>query len=184
MAPKIKYGVWIKLISILIPIVVAILFTVKIDYQLPIFLPPIYSAINGITALLLILAFIAIKNRNIQLHSNLMKICIGLSLVFLLMYIAYHMTSSSTIFGDFDKNGVRDEIEKVKVGYWLYFYIIILLSHILLSIALIPMVLISYVRAIQKQFEYHKKIAKITFPVWLYVTTTGVIVYVMISPYY
>ena len=184
MAPKIKYGVWIKLISILIPIVVAILFTVKIDYQLPIFLPPIYSAINGITALLLIFAFIAIKNRNIQLHSNLMKICIGLSLVFLLMYIAYHMTSSSTIFGDFDKNGVRDEIEKVKVGYWLYLYIIILLSHILLSIALIPMVLISYVRAIQKQFEYHKKIAKITFPVWLYVTTTGVIVYVMISPYY
>ena len=184
MAPKIKYGVWIKLISILIPIVVAILFTVKIDYQLPIFLPPIYSAINGITALLLIFAFIAIKNRNIQLHSNLMKMCIGLSLVFLLMYIAYHMTSSSTIFGDFDKNGVRDEIEKVKVGYWLYLYIIILLSHILLSIALIPMVLISYVRAIQKQFEYHKKIAKITFPVWLYVTTTGVIVYVMISPYY
>ena len=184
MAPKIKYGVWIKLISILIPIVVAILFTVKIDYQLPIFLPPIYSAINGITAVLLIFAFIAIKNRNIQLHSNLMKMCIGLSLVFLLMYIAYHMTSSSTIFGDFDKNGVRDEIEKVKVGYWLYLYIIILLSHILLSIALIPMVLISYVRAIQKQFEYHKKIAKITFPVWLYVTTTGVIVYVMISPYY
>tara|TARA_B100001142_G_C14336513_1_gene656118 strand:+ start:832 stop:1386 length:555 start_codon:yes stop_codon:yes gene_type:complete len=184
MVPKIKYGVWIKLISILIPIVVAILFTVKIDYQLPIFLPPIYSAINGITALLLIFAFIAIKNRNIQLHSNLMKMCIGLSLAFLLMYIAYHMTSSSTIFGDFDKNGVRDEIEKVKVGYWLYLYIIILLSHILLSIALIPMVLISYVRAIQKQFEYHKKIAKITFPVWLYVTTTGVIVYVMISPYY
>jgi putative membrane protein len=94
------------------------------------------------------------------------------------------MTSSSTMFGDFDKNGVRDEIEKAKVGYWLYLYIIILLSHILLSIALIPMVLISFVRAIQKQFVYHKKIAKITFPIWLYVTTTGVIVYIMISPYY
>ena len=174
----------LKLISIIIPIVVAILFTVKIDYQLPVFLPPIYSTINGITTLLLIAALIAIKNKNTQLHSNLMKMCIGLSLVFLLMYIAYHMTSSSTIFGDFDKNGVRDEIEKTKVGYWLYLYIIILLSHILLSIALIPMVLISFVRAIQKQFEYHKKIAKITFPIWLYVTTTGVIVYIMISPYY
>ena len=94
------------------------------------------------------------------------------------------MTSASTIFGDIDKNGIRDEIEKSKVGYWLYLYIIILLSHIMLSIALIPMVLISYVRAIQEQFEYHKKIAKITFPIWLYVTTTGVVVYLMISPYY
>jgi putative membrane protein len=184
MSTKIKYGIWIKLISIIIPIVVAILFTVKIDYQLPVFLPPIYSAINGLTALLLIFALIAIKNKNIQLHSNLMRICIALSLIFLLMYITYHMTSASTIFGDIDKNGIRDEIEKSKVGYWLYLYIIILLSHIMLSIALIPMVLISYVRAIQEQFEYHKKIAKITFPIWLYVTTTGVVVYLMISPYY
>ena len=108
MTTKIKYGIWIKLISIIIPIVVAILFTVKIDYQLPVFLPPIYSTINGITTLLLIAALIAIKNKNIQLHSNLMKICIGLSLFFLLMYIAYHMTSSSTIFGDFDKNDEGD----------------------------------------------------------------------------
>ena len=184
MSEKIKYGIWIKIISILIPIAVAILFTVKIDYQLPVFLPPIYSAINGLTAILLIFALIAVKNKKIQLHSNLMKICIGLSLVFLLMYIAYHMTSVSTIFGDFDKNGIRDKIEQEKIGYSLYFYIIILISHILLSIALIPLVLISYVRAIQEQFEYHKKIAKITFPIWLYVATTGVVVYLMISPFY
>ena len=184
MPKKIKYALWIKIISILIPVVVAILFSVKLDYQLPIFLPPIYSTINGLTALLLILALIAIKKRRVILHTNLMKMCIFLSIIFLLMYIAYHMTSVSTVFGDIDKNGIRDEIEKESIGYSLYVYIIILLSHILLSIVLIPLVLISYVRAIQEQFEYHKKIAKITFPIWLYVTTTGVSVYIMISPYY
>ena len=113
-----------------------------------------------------------------------MKICIGLSLLFLLMYIAYHMTSDSTIFGDIDKNGVRDLNEKMKIGYSLYLYVFILLTHILLSIVLIPMVLTSYVRAIQKEFDPHKKIAKYTFPVWLYVAITGVIVFIMISPYY
>ena len=103
-----KYSIWIKIISVAIPVVVAILFTVKIDYDLPLFLPPIYSSINALTAILLIIALIAIKNKKIKLHENLMKICIGLSLLFLLMYIAYHMTSDSTIFGDIDKNGVRD----------------------------------------------------------------------------
>ena len=170
MPTKIKYGIWIKIISIVIPIVVAVLFSVKIDYKLPIFLPPIYSAINGLTAFLLIFALIAVKNKKIKLHSNLMKTCIGLSLAFLLMYIAYHMTSESTKF----------EGE----SYLKIIYYFILISHILLSISLIPMVLISYVRAIQEQFEYHKKIAKITFPIWLYVAITGVIIYIMISPYY
>ena len=179
-----KYSIWIKIISVAIPVVVAILFTVKIDYDLPLFLPPIYSSINALTAILLIIALIAIKNKKIKLHENLMKTCISLSLLFLLMYIAYHMTSDSTIFGDLDKNGVRDLNEKMQIGYSLYLYAFILLTHILLSIVLIPMVLISYVRAIQKEFDPHKKIAKLTFPVWLYVTITGVIVFIMISPYY
>ena len=113
-----------------------------------------------------------------------MKICIGLSLLFLVMYIAYHITSNSTIYGDINKDGIRDSFEKAEIGSLLYFYAFILISHIILSIALIPMVLTSYVRAIQKQFDPHKKIGKITFPIWLYVTITGVIVYIMISPYY
>ena len=170
MSSAIKYSGLIKITSILIPIVVAILFSVKIDYDLPVFLPPIYSSINAVTALLLVIALLAIKNKKIQLHTNLMKICIALSLLFLLMYIAYHMTSESTKFGG------EGTIKNI--------YFFILISHIILSVALIPMVLISYVRAIQKQFKYHKKIAKITFPIWLYVTITGVIVYIMISPYY
>ena len=179
-----KYSIWIKIISVVIPIVVAVLFTVKIEYVVPVFLPPIYSTINGITAILLIIAFWGIKNRKIKLHENLMKICIALSLFFLIMYIAYHITSTSTIFGDVNNDGIRDASEKAEIGRELYIYAFILISHIVLSIALIPMVLTSYVRAIQKEFDPHKKIGKITLPVWLYVTITGVIVYIMISPYY
>ena len=170
MSEKNKYGIWIKIISVLIPLVVAILFRVKIDYDLPIFLPPIYATINAITALLLVFALIAIKRKKIALHQKLMQSCIVLSLLFLVMYIAYHMTTDPTPF--LGEGSVKT----------LYFFILI--SHIILSVALIPLVLISYVRAFQKEFPEHKKISKITFPIWLYVAITGVIVYVMIAPYY
>ena len=170
MTKKNKYGIWIKIISVVIPLVVAILFRVKIDYDLPVFLPPIYATINAVTALLLVFALIAIKRKKIALHQRLMQSCIVLSLLFLVMYIAYHMTTDPTPF--LGEGSVKT----------LYFFILI--SHIVLSVALIPLVLISYVRAFQKEFTEHKKISKITFPIWLYVAVTGVIVYIMIAPYY
>ncbi|MGY8949535.1 MAG: DUF420 domain-containing protein [Flavobacteriales bacterium] len=166
-----KYGIWIKIVSVLIPVVVAILFTVRIpNVESLSFLPPIYASINALTALLLVLALRAIKSGKRSLHERLMKTCIALSLIFLVMYIAYHMTSDPTPFGG--------------EGFIAYVYYFILISHIILSIVLIPMVLTSYVRGIQSQFDSHKKIAKITFPIWLYVAVTGVVVYLMISPYY
>lgn len=165
-----KYNKLIVILSVTIPIVVAILFGVKIDAELPVFLPPIYATINAITALVLVLAFIAIKQGKIQIHERLMKFAIVLSVLFLVMYVAYHMTSDSTKFGG--------------EGIIKYVYYFILISHILLSIAVIPFVLITYVRAITNNIERHKKIAKITFPLWLYVAVTGVIVFIMISPYY
>jgi putative membrane protein len=170
MQEKNKYGIWIKIISIAIPVVVAILFGVRVDYELPIFLPPIYSSLNALTAVLLVLALVAIKSKKIKLHQRLMQTCIALSLVFLVMYIAYHMTTDPTPFGG--------------EGFTKSMYFFILISHILLSIALIPLVLISYVRAFQEEFSAHKKISKVTFPIWLYVAVTGVVVYLMISPYY
>ena len=165
-----KYGIWIKIISVAIPVIVAILFGVRVDYELPIFLPPIYSSLNALTAVLLVLALVAIKSKQIKLHQRLMQTCIALSLVFLVMYIAYHMTTDPTTFGG--------------EGYVKSLYFFILISHIILSIALIPLVLISYVRAFQEEFPAHRKISKITFPIWLYVAVTGVVVYLMISPYY
>jgi putative membrane protein len=170
-----KYNKWIIALSVIIPVAVAVLFKIKLKNlgfnvsPLPI-LPPIYATLNGITAVLLITAVIAIKNGNRKRHELLMKIAIACSLVFLVLYIAYHMTTDSTPYGG--------------VGFDRYVYFFILISHIILSIATIPLVLITYVRALAKKFDKHKKIAKITFPIWLYVAVTGVIVYVMISPYY
>jgi putative membrane protein len=170
-----KYNKWIVILSIAIPLVVAILFKIKLkDLGFEVtplsFLPPIYATINGITAVLLVLAVIAIKNGNRKRHELLMKSAIGCSVAFLAMYVAYHMTSESTPFGG--------------EGLIKYVYFFILISHIGLSIVIIPLVLITYVKALAQKFDSHKKIAKITFPIWLYVAVTGVIVYLMISPYY
>ena len=170
-----KYNKWIVILSIAIPLVVAILFKVKLkDFGFEVtplsFLPPIYATINGITAVLLVLAVVAIKNGYRKRHELLMKSAIGCSVAFLAMYVAYHMTSESTPFGG--------------EGLIKYVYFFILISHIGLSIVIIPLVLITYVKALAQKFDSHKKIAKITFPIWLYVAVTGVIVYLMISPYY
>jgi putative membrane protein len=166
-----KYRIWIWMVSILIPVVVAILFSIRIPNIEPLdFLPPIYASINALTALILIMAYWAIKRKNIPLHERLMKTSIALSLLFLVMYVAYHMTSDPTPYGG--------------QGTSRYVYYFILISHILLSIGIIPMVLVTYVRAISNLFFEHKKIARYTFPIWLYIAVSGVLVYVMISPYY
>lgn len=170
-----KYNKWIIVVSIVIPIAVALLFGVNLrklgfDVEPLSFLPPIYATVNGCTAVILIMALWAIKNKKVTLHENLMKLAIACSVLFLLMYIAYHMTSDSTKFGG--------------EGVIRYVYLFILITHIVLSIAVIPFVLITYVRALAKRFDKHRKIAKITFPIWLYVAISGVIVYIMIAPYY
>ncbi len=157
-------------LSIAIPIVVVILFKVKIpgyDFR---FLPPVYASVNGLTAILLVTAVIAIKNGKRKLHENLMKICIGLSAAFLIMYVLYHMTSEST---SYEGTGV------LRIVYYS-----ILISHILLSVMVVPLVLFTFSRALNSDFERHKALAKFTFPIWLYVALTGVVVYIMISPYY
>ncbi len=170
-----KYNKWIVVLSVATPLVVALLFGVnlrKLGYDVePLsFLPPIYASINGLTAIVLVVAVIAVKNGKRKLHENLMKFAIALSVLFLGMYVAYHMTSDSTKFGG--EGAIR------------YIYYFILITHICLSVIIIPLVLITFVRALSQRFDQHKKIAKITFPIWLYVAVTGVIVYLMISPYY
>ena len=189
-----KYNIWIIIVSVVVPVVVVLLLFIKWDNDvlifdmrspnftpiilldnLPIakpltFLPPIYAAINGLTAVFLVTAVYYIKKGNRIIHEKLIKVCISLSLAFLVMYIAYHITSDPTKF--------------LGTGFIAYLYYFILISHILLSITVIPFVLVTYVRAINNDIQAHKKIAKITFPLWLYVAVTGVIVYIMISPYY
>lgn len=163
-----KYNKLIVILSVAIPAAVAALFRVRIDVELPVFLPPIYACINAITAVVLVLAVFQIKQGKRAAHEKLIKFAIGLSVLFLVMYVLYHMTSDSTAYE----------------GSYKGIYYVILISHIVLSIGVIPFVLITYVRGITNNIAKHKKIAKITFPLWLYVAVTGVIVYIMISPYY
>ena len=175
LAQEKKYKKIITVLSIVIPLAVAGLFGInlkKLGFNVePLtFLPPIYASINGLTAILLITAVIAIKKGNRKLHEQLNTSAIICSVVFLLMYIAYHITSNHTNFGG--------------EGAIKYIYYFILTTHIILSIVVIPFVLITFMRAKLGKFSEHKKIAKRTFPLWLYVAITGVVVYLMISPYY
>jgi putative membrane protein len=184
-----KYNKLIIAVSIIIPIVVALLFSFKLkDFGIDVeplrFLPPIYASINGLTAIILVSAVWCIKNGNRVVHERLMKTAIACSLAFLVMYVAYHLTTESAKFGDTNYDGVLDAIEKSAVGSLRWVYLFILITHIVLSVAIIPMVLFTYVRALAKRFDKHKKLARITFPIWLYVAVTGVVVYLMISPYY
>jgi len=167
---KDPYRKLIIVLSVVLPLAVAVLFRVKIPGYNFSFLPPIYATINGFTAVLLIAAVMAIKNQKRALHENLMKICIGLSALFLVMYVIYHMTSDSTTYGG--------------EGWLRNVYFFILITHIVLSVIVVPFVLFTFSRALSGNFERHKALAKFTFPIWLYVAITGVIVYLMISPYY
>lgn len=166
-----KFNRWITIISIAIPAVVVVLFGVRIPGVEPLsFLPPIYAGINGLTAIFLLIAVWTIRRGKRSLHQKLMTTCIVLSFLFLIMYVAYHMTSDSTSYGG--------------AGVLRYIYFFILISHIALSIVIVPLVLKTYARAYLKNFEQHRKLARITFPIWFYVAVSGVVVYLMISPYY
>ena len=154
--------------SIAIPFVVGILFGVKIKGVNLNFLPKFYATINGVTAVYLLFALIAIKRKNQVAHRRYIRLSLLLSLVFLVCYVAYHMTSDPTTYG----------------GNYKGLYYTLLISHILLSIIVVPIVLFTYLFAWQGNFEKHKKWTRFAWPIWFYVAVTGVIVYLMISPYY
>lgn len=165
-----KAQTFIVALSIIIPVAVASMFTVKIEGYNTSFLPPIYASLNATTALILIGAVRAIKKKKKRLHKRLMTTAVVFSALFLILYLIYHSTSDSTPYGG--------------EGTLRMVYFAILISHILLSIVVIPFVLITYLRGFTGQYEKHKKIARIAFPLWLYVSISGVVVYLMISPYY
>jgi putative membrane protein len=163
-----KVRTLIILLSIAIPAVVAVLFKVRIDGVDFSFLPPIYAGINGLTAILLVAALLAIKQNKRKLHENIIKTCLLLSVLFLGAYVAYHMTSDPTPYGGNNA--------------WIYYSLLV--SHIILSVAVIPVVLFAYLFAWQGDFKRHKKWTRFAWPIWFYVAVTGVVVYIMISPYY
>lgn len=164
---------WIKLLSIVIPLAVAVLLGLptKLDLGEWVYaLPHAIGVINTLTAICLILAIVAIKKKNIVWHKKFNSAAFVLGAIFLLCYVTYHASAESTSFGGDDT-----------IKYIYYFF---LLTHIVLSIGVVPLVLLAFYYALNDMIDKHKKIVKFTFPIWLYVSVTGVIVYLMISPYY
>jgi len=161
-----KY-IWI--ISIGIPLIVISLFQIKIDYSVPL-LPYFNAVINFITLICIVLAFYYIKKGNQEAHAKLMTTALILSIIFLLSYLVYHAGSNETKFGG--------------EGVIRYVYFVLLISHILLSSIIVPLVLITFLRAKMKDFDRHKKIARYTFVVWIYVLISGILVFLLIRPFY
>ena len=149
-----------------------------------VYLPKLNAIINGICTILLLTTFYFIKQGNITVHKRINIVTFCLSALFLVSYILFHYLNPETRFGDLNGDGILSPEEKAAVGNIRYVYYVILTSHIVLAAAVLPLILLSFYRGLQMQVEKHKKLVRWTFPIWLYVTITGVIVYVMISPYY
>jgi putative membrane protein len=168
-----KSMVLINTLSVVIPLAVAVLLGIRTKLDLgewTAILPHLNAVINSLTAIFLLVGLWFIKQKNIQYHRYMMTVAFGLGACFLVFYVIYHLTNASTSFGG--EGNIR------------YFYYFILISHILMSLIVLPFVLRAMFFAVTKQFVRHRKVTKIAFPIWLYVSITGVIAYLMISPYY
>jgi putative membrane protein len=173
--------------SVIIIAVVTLLSRVKLDVNLG-FNPHIFAQINAVinsaVAVLLVAGLMAVKRKQYKLHRNIMLAAMLLSLLFLISYVGHHLFSGDTLYGDADHNGKVTAAEKTAAGATRTIYIIILSTHILLAGIIMPFVLYTSYRALTAEFPRHKKLARITWPLWLYVAITGVVVYLMIKPYY
>lgn len=160
-------------VSFVVFAAVAILSRVKLEvdlgFDIHVF-AMINAVINSAVSILLVLALVAVKNKNYLLHKNLMLGAIVLSVLFLVSYIAHHLLAGDTVYGG--------------AGNIRYFYYFILITHIFLAAIILPFILYTAYRSLTGEYDKHKKLARYTWPLWLYVSVTGVIVYLMISPYY
>lgn len=156
---------------------------IQYDFDVHIF-AKINAVINSIVAVLLIAALIAVKNQKYRLHKNIMLAAMLLSVFFLVSYIAHHLLAGEAKFGDLNQDGIISADEKLQVGSLRLFYLLLLATHIILAAVILPFILFTAYRALTSEWPLHKKLAKYTWPLWLYVAVTGPIVYFLISPYY
>ena len=174
-------------VSIIVFITVAVLSRVKLNvnlwFDVHIF-AVINAIINSLVAVLLLIGLMAAKQKNYLLHKRIMLTAIVLSILFLLSYIAHHLLSGDTKFGDLNHDGMLDVEEKLQVGNTRFMYLILLLTHIPLAAIILPFILFTAYRALIGEYDKHKKIVRVTWPIWFYVAVSGVLVYWMISPYY
>ena len=178
----------IIIVSIAIPVAVAVIILmpgIKINYGFNTRALPLFHALlNSTTAILLLASLYFIKNGHIKAHKTANLCAVTLSAIFLISYVIYHSSNPSIKFGDLNHDGILSDEEKKEAGPLRYAYYFILTSHIILSGVIVPLVLFTLQKAFQEKFDKHRRLARITWPVWFYVAFTGVVVYLMISPYY
>jgi putative membrane protein len=181
---------FLRLIWIVTAVVLVVVFVLKVippPATKPSFiyiLPHLIGGINAVCSVLLVISLIFIKRKNIQAHKITNVITFILSAFFLALYILFHLYEKDTRYGDIDHNGILSVAEKASVGISRFIYYILLITHIMMSAIVLPLILISFLRGFSMQVERHRKIVRWAYPVWLYVAVTGVIVYLMIVPYY
>ena len=182
-----RAAIFIWIVSAIVFIVVALLAKIKLSVDLG-FNPHLFARanaiINSIVVILLLSALAAVKQRKYLLHKKLMIAAIIFSVLFLLSYICHHLFAGETKYGDIDHNGILSVHEKEMAGSLRILYYFILGTHIPLAGIILPFILFTAYRSLIGEYERHKRLARITFPLWLYVAITGVVVYLMISPYY
>lgn len=182
---KAKILIWT--VSIVVFVAVAFLAKFKLDVNLG-FNPHIFAkanaVINSAVAILLVAGLVTVKQNNYGLHKKIMLAAIVLSVFFLVSYIGHHLLAGETKYGDTNHDGIVSEAEKFQAGGLRNFYYVLLITHIPLAAIILPFILFTAYRALIGEYEAHKKLVRITWPVWFYVAVSGVIVYLMISPYY
>lgn len=183
-----KKASWlIGIFSVIVFTAVVLLGRVKLELDLGFdvhIFATINAFINSAIAVLLVAALWAVKNKNYQLHRKLMMIALVLSILFLVSYIAHHLLAGEARFGDSNHDGLVSDEEKLQAGTIRMVYYFILGTHIVLAALILPLILFTAYRALTAEFPAHKKLARITWPLWFYVAVTGPVVYWMISPYY
>ncbi|GHA73221.1 DUF420 domain-containing protein [Pontibacter akesuensis] len=168
-----KFLTLIAILSVAIPVVVAVLFFMPkannpgVDVS---YLPTLHAILNSLTAVALVIGYYNVKRGNVMVHRGAMLAAFSLSAIFLVSYVTYHFLGQRTIYGG--------------EGVLKYIYYFVLLTHIVLAVVIVPLVLLSVYYGISSQLARHRRISRWTFPIWLYVAVTGVLVYLMISPYY
>lgn len=168
-----KASLLIILFSVIVFVAVVFLSRIKLEVELPFnvhLFATVNAILNSLVSILLVVGLIAVKNARYQLHRNVMMSAMILSLLFLVSYICHHLFSESTSYGG--EGAIKT----------LYYFILI--THIILAAVILPFILYTSYRALVAEWPAHRKLAKITWPIWFYVSVTGVIVYLMISPYY
>lgn len=183
-----KKAAWlIGVFSVVVFSAVVLLSRIKVEADLgfDVHLFAAFNAIvNSLVTVLLAAGLVSVKLRKYELHKKIMMTAMILSILFLVSYICHHLFAGETRFGDIDHNGVVTDAEKAAAGGLRIFYYIILITHIPLAAIILPFILFTAYRGMVAEWPGHRKLARITWPIWFYVSITGVLVYLLISPWY